>query len=194
MNIDFIIPTYKRPEHLVTVLGSLMAQSSNRWRAHVVVDGSPEEILVRLKQIETFFNDDRIRWTYLDSCHKDWGHTPRQVGVDDSKEQWVVMTGEDNYYTPVFVEEVLNVITPKVHFIYTDMVHNWVNKQYYPIKTSIEFGKIDMGCYVTRTKYAKQVRLKTEHEWADWYFVEDYLDKFKDGKTKKVEKVIYVHN
>jgi glycosyltransferase involved in cell wall biosynthesis len=194
MNIDFIIPTYNRPEHLVTVLGSLMAQTSDRWRAQVIVDGSPEETIVRLKQIETFFNDQRIQWTYLDKRHNDWGHTPRQIGVDNSTEQWVVMTGEDNYYAPVFVEEVLREITPKVHFIYTDMVHNWINRQYYPIKTSLEFGKIDMGCYITRTKNAKQIRLKTDQEWADWYFVEDYLKQFPEGKVKKVEKVIYVHN
>ena len=194
MNIDFIIPTYNRPEHLVTVLGSLMAQTSDRWRVHVIVDGSPEETIVRLKQIETFFNDQRIQWTYLDKRHNDWGHTPRQIGIDKSVEQWVVMTGEDNYYAPVFVEEVLREITPKVHFIYTDMVHNWINRQYYPIKTSLEFGKIDMGCYITRTKNAKQIRLKTDQEWADWYFVEDYLKQFPEGKVKKVEKVIYVHN
>jgi glycosyltransferase involved in cell wall biosynthesis len=194
MNIDFIIPTYNRPEHLVTVLGSLMAQTSDRWRAQVIVDGSPEETIVRLKQIETFFNDQRIQWTYLDKRHNDWGHTPRQIGIDKSVEQWVVMTGEDNYYAPVFVEEVLKEITPKVHFIYTDMVHNWINRQYYPIKTALEFGKLDMGCYITRTKNAKQIRLKTDQEWADWYFVEDYLKQFPEGKVKKVEKVIYVHN
>jgi glycosyltransferase involved in cell wall biosynthesis len=194
MNIDFIIPTYNRPEHLVTLLGSLMAQSSDRWRAHVVVDCPPQETIDRLKQIESFFNDNRIKWTYLDKRHNDWGHTPRQYGVDNSTEQWVVMTGEDNYYTPVFVEEVLKEITPKVHFIYTDMVHNWINKQYILVKTAIQLGRIDMGCYVTRTKNAKQVRLKTQHEWADWYFVEDYLKQFPDGKVKKIDKVIYVHN
>lgn len=194
MNIEFIIPTYNRPEHLVTVLGSLMAQTSDRWRAHVVVDGSTEETIVRLKQIETFFNDERIQWTYLDKRHNDWGHTPRQIGVDKSTEQWVVMTGDDNYYAPVFVEEVLKEVTPKVHFLYTDMVHNWISRQYYPIKTSLEFGKIDMGCYITKTKNAKQIRLKTDQEWADWYFVEDYLKQFPEGKVKKIDKVIYVHN
>ena len=194
MNIEFIIPTYNRTEHLVTILGSLMAQTSDRWRAHVVVDGPPEETITRLKQIESFFNDERIQWTYLKVRWNDWGHTPRQIGVDRSTEQWVVMTGEDNYYTPIFVQEVLKDLTPKVHFIYTNMVHNWTNKQYIPISCELRLGAIDMGCYVTKTKNAKQIRLKTDKEWADWYFVEDYLKQFPEGKTKKIDKVLYVHN
>lgn len=194
MKIEFIIPTYQRTEHLITMLGSLMAQSNPNWKAHVVVDCPPSNIIERLKQIENFFTDERIYFTYMDKRHNDWGHTPRQYGVDNATEQWVVMTGEDNYYTPIFVDEVLKSITPKVHFVYTNMVHNWDKQQYIPVKCETKLGKIDMGCYVTRTSYAKQVRLKTNLEWADWYFVEDYLKKFPLGKVIKIEKILYVHN
>lgn len=194
MKIEFIIPTYERTELLFTMVCSILAQTNPNWTIHIVGDQIPQPNLDRLKSFLNHLKDDRIKLTNLEQRHNDWGHTPRQYGVDNATSEWVVMTGEDNYYTPVFVDEVLKVITPRVHFIYTDMVHNWINKQYYPIKTQVEFGKIDMGCYITKTKNAKQIRLKTDQEWADWYFVEDYLKKFPDGKIIKIEKVLYVHN
>jgi glycosyltransferase involved in cell wall biosynthesis len=195
MKIEFIIPTYNRPNDLMTCISSITAQTSDKWKVHIIVDGSPKETLPKLQKIQEYFkDDDRIKWTYLEKRHNDWGHTPRNIGLEQGTEEWICMTGEDNYYAPVFVEEFLKQATPKVNLIYCNMVHNWVNREYYPIKCELEYGKIDIGSFITRTKLAKQIKLDVSLNQADYKFVMEYLLRFPDGKTKAIDKVIYVHN
>ena len=117
MKIEFIIPAYSRTNHLITIIGSLMAQTNPNWIAHIVVDCPPIESINRIKQIEKFFNDPRLTFTYLDERYNDWGHTPRNIGLEKATEEWVVMTGEDNYYAPVFVNEFLKGLEKDVVFV-----------------------------------------------------------------------------
>jgi len=193
MKIEFIIPTYARVNHLITIIGSLMAQSNPNWTAHVVADCPPEEIQDAMKTIVEFFNDDRIKLTILPERHNDWGHTPRQYGLDNATEEWVVMTGEDNYYVPHFVDIMLEE-SKNQHFVYCDMVHNWTNKQYIPILSKLQLGKIDIGSFMTKTNMAQKIKLKKEHEWADWFFVQEFQNKYKVAKYKKINRILYVHN
>lgn len=191
--IEFIIPTYNRPNHLMCILNSLCSQTSDRWVAHVVADCPPEN---SLDKIINYFNDDeRIKFTILPVRHNDWGHTPRNIGLEQAKEEWVVMTGEDNYYTPKFVETFLeaSIFKPNMYFIYCDMVHNWADYEYIYIKSEIKYGKIDIGSFMTRTEFAKQIKLDTTFNQSDWKFVTEYLSTFK-GKTIYIPKTLYVHN
>lgn len=193
MGIEFIIPTYNRVNHLITVIGSLTAQSNPNWKAHIVADCPEEDVTNRIKEMVTFFNDDRIKLTILPERYNDWGHTPRQYGLDNATEEWVIMTGEDNYYVPEFVDLMLKESTNQ-HFVYCNMVHNWINKEYIPIQSQLKLGAIDIGSFMTKTNMAQKIKLKKEHEWADWYFVEEFQKKFKIANIKKVNRILYVHN
>ena len=191
--IEFVIPTYNRINHLIATVSSLIAQSNPNWKAHIVADCPEPDFLKRMEQMIDFFDDPRIRVTVLEDRHNDWGHTPRQYGVDNATEEWVLMTGEDNYYVPEFVDIMLNEGKDQ-HFVYCDMVHNWTDRQYIPVKTKLNFGQIDIGCFMLKTNLAQKIKLKTDQEWADWYFVEEYMHKFKHTKMKKVNRILYVHN
>ena len=48
--------------------------------------------------------------------------TKSLYGLNQSTEEWMVMTGDDNYYVPTFVQEMLNDSDGK-HFIHCNMVH-----------------------------------------------------------------------
>ena len=152
------------------MLGSLQAQSNPNWIAHVVADCPEDDIQEQLKTVVAFFNDPRIKLTILPERYNDWGHTPRQYGLDNAKQEWVIMTGEDNYYVPEFVDIMLSE-SKNQHFVYCDMVHNWINKDYIPIKSKLQLGGIDIGSFMTKTNLAKKIKLNTKEEWADWYFV-----------------------
>ena len=190
--IEFIIPTYDRTDHLMCILNSLCSQTSDRWIAHVVADCPPENSLDKI--MNYFDGDERIKFTILPVRHNDWGHTPRNYGLEHATEEWVVMTGEDNYYVPTFVKTFLDVATPSTHFIFCDMVHNWVNNQYIHLKSNIAFGQIDIGNFASKRKYASQLKLNTSINQADWLFIENYLTKFPEGKIKYIPKTLYVHN
>lgn len=196
MKIEFVIPTYNRTDHLMTIISSIVSQTNPNWKIHVVVDGPTDEVKVKVNNIAVYYQDllDKIKFTFLDERFNDWGHTPRNYGLTQATEEWVIMTGEDNYYVPTFVENFLSVVRDDVNFVFCNMVHNWVKDNYIPIKCEIEFGKIDVGNFMTRTFNAQKLRLRTDVPEADWLFVDEYLNRFTEGQIIKIEKVLYVHN
>lgn len=191
MKIEFVIPTYNRPAHLAALLWCLKAQTSPDWTAHVVSDCSPTGTLDNIKAM--FANEPRIRFTDLDFRHNDFGHTPRNVGLMTSMEDLVCMTGEDNYYMPVFVEEVLRSFSDeRVNIAFTDFIHNW-GKLYTYIQSNLSWTHCDIGNVIYRTKYASQLRLDPTNFSADWLFTDLYIKTFA-GYAHHIQKVLYVHN
>lgn len=194
MKIEFVIPTYNRPYHLMAIVSSIMAQTSPLWTIHIVNDCGPVE---PIENIIKFYNDDRIRCTTLSQRMNDFGHSPRQLGLDECQEELVVLSGEDNYYVPTFVEEFLKVYNDvkDVNFVFCNMIHNWTRQQYVPIDSKPEYGKIDIGNVVLRTQYTKYVKLNTKVSHADWLYFEEYIKKFcKNNQPVKINKYLYVHN
>jgi glycosyltransferase involved in cell wall biosynthesis len=194
MKIEFIVPTYNRPHHLMCLLNSLCAQTSDEWVAHVIADSPPQGTLDKI--IKYFKDDERIKFTILQERHNDWGHTPRNIGLEMANEEWVIMTGEDNYYVPKFVEIFLDAAkkSENATFIFCNMVHNWVNYEYIHINSELKYGKIDIGNFITKTELAKQIKIDPTFAQSDWKFVVEYFNKFISGNVIHIPKTLYVHN
>ena len=170
--IEFIIPTYNRPDKLMIVLMSLKVQTVDRWKVHVVADALYEGY----QEVKEYFkNDNRFRFSELNGPHKDWGHTARNYGLQNLEEHWVVMSGDDNYYVPVFVETFLNEAKFRndVNFIHCNLVHNWVNNDYLPLISVPQVNRIDIGNFMTKSEYAKQLTLDVTKANADGIFEDD---------------------
>ena len=192
--IEFVIPTYERTDHLMCIINSIIAQRSDMWKIHVVADCPPEGTLDKI--MKYFEGDERIKFTILPERYNDWGHTPRNYGMEHATEDWVVMTGEDNYYTPVFVDHFLDAVkeNPKANFVFCNMLHNWTDFQYYAIDCSPKKNQIDIGNFMVKRKYGKQIKIDVSNIAADGEYVEEYLRKFPAGDVLKINKVLYVHN
>ncbi len=191
MTIEFIIPTYNRPSQLMGVISSIFSQTSPNWKIHVVADATYDGY----DRVKNYFsNDARIRFSELNGPHKDWGHTARNYGLQEATEEWVVMTGDDNYYMPIFVEEFLNVVDDNTHFVYCNLIHNWTNNQYIILNSIPRLGLIDIGNFMSRTDLAKKIKLDITNAQSDGLFVEEYLRKYPQGIIKKIIKPLYVHN
>ena len=61
--IEFIIPTYNRPDFLMCTINSIVAQRSDRWKIHVVADCPPAGTLDKIMK---YFEGDFIFLTRLD--------------------------------------------------------------------------------------------------------------------------------
>jgi len=94
---------------------------------------------------------------------------------------------------PVFVDNFLDAVDNDTHFVFCNMVHNWTDFQYYAVDCAPSYGRIDIGNFMSKRKYARQIKLRTDIAQSDYLFVEEYLNKFK-GTIKKVPKYLYVHN
>lgn len=194
--IEFVIPCYQRIELLQCVIWSIIGQTNKNWKIHVVVDEYNTEIEDYLYQkFEPYYLKGVFKVTTLKKRYNDFGHTPRNVGLLSSDADWVVMTGEDNYYTPIFVDEFLKVSTKETGFIYCNMVHNWKNNEYIPIPCDVHNGMIDIGCYAVKPSLLKGLKLDiSKKECADFYFAKEYLNLNTDKIISHINKILYIHN
>lgn len=187
--IEFIIPTYNRVKEMYVILSSLIAQSDDNWKATIVVDDKENEIV---KHIVSKFNSDKIQYLFLGKRYNDWGHTPRNVGKQASTSDYIILTGDDNYYVPTFISELNSVIRKeKVGIIYWDMIHNGYD--YRPFNTRVNDGYIDMGAFATRRDLAQQIDLKKSYS-ADSKYIKELIKKFPDEKVIKINKILFIHN
>lgn len=188
MLVEFIIPTYDRKMPLVSMVASLMAQTNIDWCAHIIVD-NPYNLVDW--DIKSYFPEKKVKRSFVEKRYNDWGHSLREIGKQQSEADYIVMTGDDNYYTPNFVEELSKVVVNKPGMVYWDMVHSHYHYQYF--KCTPAYNQIDMGAFATRTDLAKQIKLNTSYA-ADGEFVRDFNAKFPFEKKVKIEKVLFVHN
>lgn len=186
--VEFIIPTYDRIEPLRCMLSSLKAQTLGNWGAHVMIDNPYD---VKNIELVNSFMDSRIKYTVMEERFNDWGHTPRERGKQMSNAQYVIMTGDDNYYTPNFVHELHYMSQWRPGMIYWDMIHSHYNYHYF--KCSPGYNQIDMGAFATRIDLAKQIFLGIDYA-ADGIFVEKFKTMFSHEAILRIDRVLFVHN
>jgi hypothetical protein len=188
MLVEIIIPTYDRPAQLISMLSSLIVQTDPGWGAHVIIDNLDGDHVIKI--VESF-GDTRIKWTKLTERYNDWGHTPREVGKQQSEADYIIMSGDDNYYVPVLVEEIRRATLDKPGMVYWDMVHSHYNYGYFKCAPAI--CQIDMGSFATRRDVAQSIKLGTGFA-ADGEYVEEFKVKNPLERIVKIEKVLFVHN
>jgi len=184
--IGFSIPVYDRFDHLEVIINCLKVQTNPKWKAVIVIDGGyPEGYPANA-------NDDRIIFLATDKRYNDWGHTPRNIGKNILANycSYVVMTGDDNYYTPNAVDEMQKAAEGNPGMIYWDMVHSHYDYQYF--KCSPGFNQIDIGAFATRSDIAKTIDLSKNFA-ADGEYVEEYKKKYTDTMIY-IPKILYIHN
>jgi len=188
--IEFIIPTCGDGNKLMGLLYSLINQSDKNWTAHVIADGDYEGFE---GVAEHFCICRNIKFSKIEGPHNDWGHTARNYGLKHASQDWVVMTGDDNYYTPDFVSEFLKNSRGN-NFLFCNMVHNEAHyKHYQELKAELTVNNIDMGCFASKRENAQQLELNKKSYQADWEFVEKYITLFPGG-IRHINKILYVHN
>lgn len=188
MLVELIIPTYSRPDLLKCMLYSLVSQVNPNWGATVVIDNPDDN---KITDLIKSINDDRIRRIRTDKRYNDWGHTPREIGKQLSSADYIIMTGDDNYYTPNFIQELHIASITKPGVIYWDMVHSHYDYSYF--KCAPAFNQIDMGAFATRKDIAHSIKLNTTYA-ADGEYIESIKHKFPTEEMIKINKVLFVHN
>lgn len=188
MIIEFIIPTYDREKQLVSMLASLVTQTEDNWLATIVVDDVEN---YRVKNIVSKFNTNKIQYLFTGQRWNDYGHTPREMGKQASVADYIIMTGDDNYYVPSFIKELNHVISDSPGMVYWNMIHNGYD--YIPFICRVVDGYIDMGAFATRRDLAQQLELGKEY-CADGYYTMNFCKNFPNEKIIKIEKILFVHN
>ena len=190
---------YQRPKLLTCLLWSLASQTSSNFVVTVYHDGHNEEIENIVKSFKS--NNPDIDITYYSSSERfnDYGHTLREMALHRSSADYLLLTNDDNYYVPIFVEEILREIdNENPDIVYFDMVHSHIMGDlpnpigYQTLITEPRLNRIDIGSFVFRTELGKVAGFTDREFNADGRFFERMLEF--SPKLKKIEKVLFVHN
>lgn len=186
--IDIVAVTYKQGHKLKCFIESILSQTSNNYKLHVIHDGPDEEFL-SLKY-------DSVNLIQYPNRTENYGHILRDWALKNIvHNEYVLITNGDNYYTPVMVEEVSKC---KEDLIYFDFIchHSTTsneNKSSYGfLKSEMKSCFIDMGSVVVRSELAKKVGFNSTQFGADWDYFNQLL-KITNSVTK-INKVLLVHN
>lgn len=133
--IHVVAPVYKEYAAVGVMINSFLSQTNDNWTLTFVSDGIDErmEALVKLYSSIPLLGDNihdnspDVRIKYMNTPYRtnDGGHSPRALGLSSlTNTGWTVLSGGDNYYCPLFIASLLDVITVpnNIGFIYWDFV------------------------------------------------------------------------
>jgi hypothetical protein len=192
--IHVICTSYERPIPLRILIDCFMTQTSDRWMLHIVHDGkAPKSI----KDIVSSYDDSRISFKETSSRREKWGHPNRRDALNEilcRSDDYILITNDDNYYVPTFVEKMLSSVDVVTGMVVCDMLHSYLG--YAPMQSHIRENAIDMGSFIVRADIAKKVGFAHDHFSADGrYAVDCFTYIKKNNYTAKFHRnPLFVHN
>lgn len=199
MKVHCIAVAYERYEPLEILIRCFLIQTSPDWVLHVVYDGpAPQRIL---DIIEPFTHghrkDDRIHFYQSEERYQNFGHPNRRSmlqSIQCDPNDFILLSNDDNYYVPLFVEKMTDVIKPHTGIVYCNTVHS--HMQYDVHISELKENFIDIGAFIVRADVAKRTGFNHDHFSADGVYAEGCLSTCRGMglQTIKIHKPYFIHN
>lgn len=185
---------YERPIPMRILADCFLVQTAPDWELTFIHDGKAGEDVWKTVRL---YDDPRVRFQESPERYGVYGHPNRKrflASMESSIEDFVILSNDDNYYMPVFVEELLRRRTHDTGMIYWDAVHS--HFQYNVLKSLIKVDHIDIGSFAVRVDIAKEVGFNNFAFNGDGYYAEECARKSlsKGLKIDYIPKPIFVHN
>jgi len=194
---SFVIPCWEQTHLLKCLIQSIVCQTYNNWEIVLVHDG---ENLSHKAELSEYLKDNRITYNNTSQRYGFWGHRGRSLGTSLSTGDWIIHSNDDNYFVPILLEEIVNVINtnPEVNFVYWDMVlgkyknlHSHNQKDYGHFVPKIQHSYIDWGQFVTQKSVISKHLINCEEAAADGSLVESMKSEL---VPFYIDKVLFIHN
>ncbi len=201
--LTIVCVAYKRYRNLPVLIHSLLAQTLQNFKLIVIHDGPDAEMAELLAPFQDS-HPDLISVLFTDQRFNDYGHSLRDIGIRLADTEYVLLTNDDNYYVPRFLEYMFipvhaqNANGPDI--VYCDMIHSHnnpgVRKQlpYNHFETRPERNYIDVGCFLARTELAKKVGFRDKGFAGDATYFEDLVAAVDEPNLVKIPMTLLVHN
>jgi hypothetical protein len=125
------------------------------WELTIIHDGDASGEVLKTVSL---YDDPRICYTESPERYGEYGHPNRKrflESIEPSTDNFVLLTNDDNYYVPIFVEELLAMRLHDTGMLYWDAVHSHFG--YTVLKSEVKLDYIDIGSFVVRTDIAKEI-------------------------------------
>jgi hypothetical protein len=198
--LTVVCVSYRRYDNIPILIHSFLTQTLQSWKLLILHDGYDEKmdrVLARYKAE----HPGKIDYRFTDQRHNDYGHSLRDIGIRMADTEYLLITNDDNYYCPRFVELMLPDM--KAHgadIALCNMIHSHERPglrpqpSYMPFETRPERGSVDIGSFIARTDWARRVGFRDKSHDGDATYFEDLLRCAERPKVLKVERTLFVHN
>jgi glycosyltransferase involved in cell wall biosynthesis len=180
-SLSIVCVAYKRPQLLKVLIESLLAQTVQDFELLIMHDG-PDPQISEILETYCLAHPGKIKSYFSEERYNDYGHTLRDIGIQLVSAPLLLLTNDDNYYVPTFVENMLNSIaTNDLDIVYCDMVHSHVFLDlpnpigYQFLSVEPRRLRIDVGCFIARTSLAQRVGFRDKGFEGDATYFEDLV-------------------
>jgi hypothetical protein len=193
--LHVISVAYERVIPLRILCDCFVIQSNPNWILQIVYDGeSPDTVLSIINEYE---HEPRIQFIETETRNEFWGHPNRRTylnRVNPSKDTYVLLTNDDNYYIPLFVEYMLDECRDNVGMVMCDTVHSHFHYNLH--QSHPHEGGIDMGAFIVRADVATTVGFIHDTRGADGLYAEECANycHSADLEIAHVNKPLFIHN
>ena len=200
--LTVVCVSYRRYRNIPVLIHAFLAQTLQNFKLLVIHDGPDAEMDALLAPFRRS-DPDVVDYRFTETRFKDYGHSLRDMGIRLADTEYLLLTNDDNYYVPTFLEYMFAPVhgaTRRPDIVYCDMIHSHNNPgitrqpPYRPFETKPERYCIDIGCFIARTELAKQVGFRDKRSAGDATYFEDLLRAAGDPVVVKVPHVLFVHN
>ena len=202
--LKIICVAYDRPIQLRILIDCFLVQTCPNWELSIIYDGEPPVWYVKLKneygKVIYYHNKKRrVHFYNSETRMENFGHVNRNAMLKEltgTKDDFLLMTNDDNYYVPVFVETFLNNCHDDVGFVYCNTLHSYPQWNYRVHHSKIKQCDIDMGCFIIRFDIAQEVGFNFMHHSADGMYAEQckILCDRNELNVIKLDSVYFIHN
>ena len=196
--IDVFAVAYERTNEMRVFVQSWINQSADNWRLTVIHDGPSTEFEKAMQPLAKQM-PEKIKYFCTESRFNDYGHSLRQIGIEQATGDYLLLTNADNYFIPRAVE-ILNVATGQPDVILFDMVHSHNRPggrdlpAYSYFETSFRRNSIDISAAIVKTDKAKKVGFRDKGYAGDASYFEDILLDDPRLLVVKLPHILFVHN
>ena len=176
-------------EYFPILAPALIAQTHKNWELIIIHDGPNKQVEEWIEMM----GDERIKYHETEKRYNDYGHTLRAIGLGYVTDgDFILHTNADNYYVPVFLEDMIAHIGDEDVAIYCNMIHS--HKDYTVFNSYLTRAAIDCGAILWDARKALELGWKSTEFHADWLLVEDAIKAYGKERIKKVSFPYFVHN
>ena len=194
MTLHAIIVAFERPINLRLLIDCFILQTDPRWKLYIMYDGpAPKDIC----EIMGLYDDERIQFYASAKREGSYGHPNRKKMLDalqGDDMDYVLLSNDDNYYVPRFVEMMLAKCSRTVGIVSCNTIHS--HFEYKTHESQLKRGWIDMGAFLVKLPVAKAVGFTHRDFDADGMYAEECKTLSMANKYEciHIPKSLFVHN
>jgi hypothetical protein len=97
-DITIVCVAYKRHAQIPVLIHSIICQSLQNLKLHIIHDGYDQEMDDLLRPYQQ--QHPEISYEFTPSRHNDYGHSLREIGIEKVDTEYHMITNDDHYYVP----------------------------------------------------------------------------------------------